>query len=154
MALQGVQAAQAGCCFADCLNGPSMQEDAQPSVQADTTLRPVIDEALQLSRDVPVPALPGRQAIHSDFNLTTYTSDGIAKRTPASFHANMKKKSRFYANFITNHKLCAQLEQRRVTNREMYRDEWLALLRDASAASNPFAVQPASSFGPGGEKVQ
>ena len=124
-----------------------------PSAQANTTLRAVIDEALQLSRDVPVPALPGRQALHSDFNLTTYTSDGIAKRTPASF-MQIWKRSLFHANFIVNCKLCAQIEQRRVTNREMYRDEWLALLRDASAASNPFAVQPASSFGRGGEIVQ
>ncbi len=41
-----------------------------------------------------------------------------------------------------------------MTNREMYRDEWLALLRDASAASNPFADQPASAFDLGGEKVR
>jgi hypothetical protein len=54
-----------------------------PSAQAETHLRVAIDEALQLCRDGPVPVLPGRQALHSDFNLTTYTSDGIAKRTPA-----------------------------------------------------------------------
>ena len=125
-----------------------------PSAQTNTTLRAIIHEALQSSRDVTMPALPGRQALHSDFNLTTYTSDGIAKRTPASFHADLWNKSQRHAKLVANCKLCAQLEQRRVTNREMYRDEWLALLRDASAASNPFAVQPASSFGPGGENDQ
>lgn len=81
--------------------------------------------------------------------LLGFTSDGLPKRTPVGLAVHLLgfacifAPHRVYASI--NPRAVWQEEQRRVTNREMCRDELLGLLREAAALGQAFGgSQPAN----------